>query len=131
MNENQDLVTKKYLQESFKDFGETLMKIFVTKGELRDEMNKVRQEMKNMKQELKTDISVLEIKLSAEIKSSKESVLKDMHEMKNEILNSSDTIVKKLVTREAEEAATTNRMDRIETEHGARITTLEEKVFEN
>src|SRR3990167_8869702 len=111
MNESQDLVTKKYLQESFKDFGETLMKIFVTKEEFRIELSKLA-----TKQELDTRIDKLEDKI---------------FKSNEKLLKSNDKIVKLLIEARDEQASATHRMDRIETEHGARITTLEQKVFEN
>ncbi|OGY84541.1 MAG: hypothetical protein A3F54_05545 [Candidatus Kerfeldbacteria bacterium RIFCSPHIGHO2_12_FULL_48_17] len=104
----QNVATKEYvhqtIQESFKDFGQVLMKIFATKEEL----------------------NVLKIELKAEIQSNKEEILEEMRDMKDEILTSNDKTVQKMIKIEQEQTVTTHRMDRIETEHGARITTLEE-----
>lgn len=135
MNNTNELVTKKYLTESFRDFGETLMKIFVTKEEFHPELSKL-----VTKEEFHTEISTLVTKeefrreLSKLVTKDEFQVLRQENtEMKDTILESNErlmkgneNITKLLLKRDAEQAATVYRMDRIESDFGPRITRLEE-----
>ncbi|OGY84544.1 MAG: hypothetical protein A3F54_05560 [Candidatus Kerfeldbacteria bacterium RIFCSPHIGHO2_12_FULL_48_17] len=128
MNESQDLVTKKYLQESFKDFGETLMKIFVTKDELKETRQELKKEIRANKKDVnivKADLNIVKLEIQEmrqENRSAKDEILRS----NAKLLKSNDNITKLILRGEAERAATTHRMDRIESDFGPRITVLEE-----
>lgn len=149
MNSTSQPLTKEYFEEHlektlqlrFKEFGEVLMKIFVTKDEFKEGLQgfATKEDLKKFatKDDLKgfatkEDLKKFAIKGDLKIFATKE----DLHDgmdtlrdelviMKDEILTSNDKIAKKLVKKEAEDAAVTHRMDRIEADFGPRITALE------
>lgn len=122
MNNTNELVTKKYLTESFKDFGETLMKIFVTKEEFHTELSRL-----VTKEEFRRELSKLVTKDEFQVLRQENTEMKDTILKSNErLMQGNKNITKLLLKRDAEQAANVYRMDRIEKDFGPRITALEE-----